>query len=219
MSHAAWLVQAESDLEAGKLLSANGYHSQAVWLAAQAVEKAHKAILFALGLRVSEELLRQLSHKISQVADLLPESLQEPRNPLVSEAISALQLLATTSRYPTPATPVRPKQAPQPAVAPAMRIAASQAELADADMLVTWCRERITRALEAAQTMGSSPAPSSPSISDDERDLICAALDREAQIGDESASASAGGPAAEGFQDRASRAREIVAKLRAAPST
>ncbi len=44
MSHQPWLEQAESDLDAAKILSIHGFHSQAVWLAAQAVEKAHKAI-------------------------------------------------------------------------------------------------------------------------------------------------------------------------------
>src|SRR4051794_34202900 len=102
------MTQAESDLEAARILSASGYHSQAIWLAAQAVEKAHKAILFALGLRYGEAALKQLSHKISDVAALLPEALQEPTDPQVAAAISILQTTANDVRYPTPAGQVRP---------------------------------------------------------------------------------------------------------------
>jgi HEPN domain-containing protein len=55
MSHAPWLIQAESDLVAATVLSDANYHAQAIWLAGQAVEKAHKAIVSALGLRYEEK--------------------------------------------------------------------------------------------------------------------------------------------------------------------
>jgi HEPN domain-containing protein len=153
MTHAAWMEQAEADLHAAKILSAGGCHSQAVWLAAQAVEKAHKAILFALGLRLSEDVLKKMSHKISGVADSLPESLQEPLDPQVGGAIASLQNLAESCRYPTPAGPLRPQKVPAPAVAPAARISASQVEVDDAEMLVGWCRARVARAIKAVESM------------------------------------------------------------------
>ena len=65
MSHSAWMLQAESDLAAAKILSAAHQHSQAVWLAGQAVEKAHNSILAALGLRYEERHFRKLGHQSS----------------------------------------------------------------------------------------------------------------------------------------------------------
>jgi hypothetical protein len=78
MSHDAWIQQAESDLEAAKVLSHSAFHSQAVWLAAQAVEKAHKAILAALGLRYEDKHFKRLGHGTGEIADLLPVTLHEP---------------------------------------------------------------------------------------------------------------------------------------------
>ena len=62
MSHAVWLEQAEDDLKAAHVLSGAGHHSQAIWLASQAVEKGHKAILVALGLRYEDKHFKKLGH-------------------------------------------------------------------------------------------------------------------------------------------------------------
>jgi HEPN domain-containing protein len=153
MSHAAWLEQAESDLEAARLLSGAGHHSQAVWLAAQAIEKAHKAILFALGLRYAEPELKRMNHAITNVAQLLPASLHEPTDPAIAEAVEALQKVALIARYPQPAKLVRPAVTPAPPVAPAVAIVSSQQELADAELLLAWCKSRVERALRAFEAM------------------------------------------------------------------
>lgn len=51
MSHDVWLEQTSDDLKAAHVLNGASHYAQAVWLAAQSVEKAHKAILAALGLQ------------------------------------------------------------------------------------------------------------------------------------------------------------------------
>jgi len=86
MSHAAWMRQAESDLAAAKILSRENCHSQAVWLAGQAVEKSHKAILVALGLRYEEKHYKYLGHTTSEISKLLPAALHEPVDPQVATA-------------------------------------------------------------------------------------------------------------------------------------
>ncbi|WP_105317293.1 HEPN domain-containing protein [Thermus tenuipuniceus] len=45
-----WLLQAEDDLEAGRVLLTVGKHAQAAFMAQQAGEKALKGLWFALGL-------------------------------------------------------------------------------------------------------------------------------------------------------------------------
>src|SRR5262245_23113609 len=102
MSHAAWLQQAESDLKAAEILSESRLHSQAVWLSAQAVEKGHKAILAALGLRYEEKHFKHLGHGIAEIAKLLPEELHEPIDPEVARMVASLEARALASRYPLP---------------------------------------------------------------------------------------------------------------------
>lgn len=103
MSHAAWMLQAESDLAAAKLLSVNDQHPQAIWFAGQAVEKAHKAVLVALGLRYQESHFKKFSHTTSEVANLLPAALHEPTDPQIGAKLEVLEKLAMSSRYPAPA--------------------------------------------------------------------------------------------------------------------
>jgi HEPN domain-containing protein len=153
MSYAAWLQQAESDLQAAEALSYAGLHSQAVWLAAQSVEKAHKAILVALGLRYEEKHFKQMGHKTSEIAGLIPTALHEPLDLEIASLISTFDALAIASRYPAPA-----QKAGRPAevVAPAVSIGSSHQNVVDAKRLVEWCRERIGRALKAVEAMKPS---------------------------------------------------------------
>lgn len=155
MSHAAWMRQAESDLAAAKILSRENCHSQAVWLAGQAVEKSHKAILVALGLRYEEKHYKYLGHTTSEISKLLPAALHEPVDPQVATMLVTLENRAIASRYPAP--PQNGGQGAAPLVAPAESVTSSQREVDDAERLIAWCRDRIERALRAVQTMGSQP--------------------------------------------------------------
>lgn len=134
-----------------KVLSGANYHSQAVWLAGQAVEKAHKAILAALGLRYEDKHYKMLGHATLDISKLLPEMLHEPIDPRIAEMIIGLTARALASRYPAPAPIVGTSAAHL--VAPAQSITASQDVVADAERLLGWCRDRIARALLAAQAM------------------------------------------------------------------
>lgn len=96
------MKQAESDLEAAALLSGAKHHSQAIFLAAQAVEKGHKAILAALGLRYEEWHYKRLGHNTGDIANLLPEALHEPTNPQIAQMVTELEARAGRSRYPSP---------------------------------------------------------------------------------------------------------------------
>ncbi|MSP73297.1 MAG: HEPN domain-containing protein [Myxococcales bacterium] len=140
MSHDVWLEQAADDLKAACVLSGANHHSQAVWLAAQSVEKAHKAILAALGLQYEEKHDKHLGHGTGDISKLLPDSLQAPRNPNVARMIESLE---------TPAQVAGLKGL----MAPATRITSSQQEIGDATELLTWCRERVTRADPGVQAM------------------------------------------------------------------
>jgi HEPN domain-containing protein len=102
MSHAAWFEQAESDLRAARILSDANLHSQAIWLASQAVEKGHKAILAALGLRYEDKHFKHLGHGTGEIAKLLPEALQEPIDTNVARMVASLETRAAASRYPAP---------------------------------------------------------------------------------------------------------------------
>jgi HEPN domain-containing protein len=152
MSHTAWMQQAESDLVAAKILSGANHHSQAVWLAAQAVEKAHKAILAALGLRYTEKHFKKFGHQSSaDLSNLLPAALHDPADPLVAVMLEKLETRAEASRYPAPGSATG--GAPAQLVAPTLSFFGSQQEIADAEGLIAWCRERIERAGRAEQAM------------------------------------------------------------------
>lgn len=151
MSHAPWIQQAESDLDAAEFLSGAGHHSQAVWLAAQAVEKAHKAILAALGLRYEDKHFKHLGHGIAEISKLLPAALHEPVDPQISKMVATLESRALASRYPAPAQ--TSGAGPGMVVAPASSITGSGDDVADAQKLLDWCRDRIERAVRASQAM------------------------------------------------------------------
>ncbi len=145
------MQQAESDLAAAKILSGANYHSQAVWLAGQAVEKAHKAVLAALGLRYEERHYKQLGHATTDISGLLPKELHAPPDPQVALMVATLQRRALDCRYPAPAQTVGKRAGPL--IAPAFLFTISQRDIADAEKLVDWCKERVTRALCAVQSM------------------------------------------------------------------
>lgn len=159
MSHAAWLRQAESDLEAAKVLSAASHHAQAVWLAAQAVEKGHKAILVALGLRYEEKHFKYLGHETLEIFNLLPLALSEPTDLQIAAKVETLEKRAMESRYPAP-TPAA--TGPPQMTAPATRFVSSQQDIENAEALLEWCRQRIHRALSAVDAMAAQIEPSSP---------------------------------------------------------
>jgi len=144
------IEQAEDELNAAKVLSSANHHSQAIWLAGQAVEKAHKAILFALGLRVGEKQLKsQFSHRIKDVAELLPLALHVPSDPSIATALATLQARMDDSRYPSLAQ----TGSPSALVAPRARLTSSAQDISDAERLVQWCKERIARATKAVTAM------------------------------------------------------------------
>ncbi len=156
MSHSAWTQQAQSDLAAAKVLSAANHHCQAVWLAGQAVEKAHKAILAALGLRYEDKHYKQLGHGTGEISRLLPATLHDPIDPQIARMVAALEARALASRYPAPAQTAG-KGTPQ-LVAPAASVAASDQDVADAQQLLDWCQDRVARALRASEAMKPPPA-------------------------------------------------------------
>jgi hypothetical protein len=69
-------------------------HAQAVWLAGQAVEKGHKALLAALGLHHDDKHYRYLGHDISEISKLLPDELHEPRDPALGSLLLGVETRA-----------------------------------------------------------------------------------------------------------------------------
>ncbi|NJM10391.1 MAG: HEPN domain-containing protein [Bdellovibrionaceae bacterium] len=135
MHHEAWIKQAESDISAAKLLSHQKFHSQAVWLSGQAVEKAHKAILAALGLRYEDRDYKKFGHTTNDISRLLPEALHEPVDPQVAKMLATLEARANASRYPA--------FSQGKFVPPTVSVTSSQQDVDDAQALVGWCQDRI----------------------------------------------------------------------------
>ncbi len=148
MNHEAWLQQAESDLAAASSSSNAGFHSQAVWFAAQVVEKGHKAILAALGLRYEDKHFKKLGHGTGEIAKLLPEALHQPIDPRIAGMVAKLEERALSSRYPAPGVGAAQLRAP------AAYMVGSQEDVSDARELLEWCRSRVIRATRAEQAMG-----------------------------------------------------------------
>lgn len=73
MNHEEWFAQATDDFKAANLLLREGHYSQAIWLAEQSAEKAHKSLFFALGLRTGDKALKTYGHFVDEVAEELPE--------------------------------------------------------------------------------------------------------------------------------------------------
>ncbi len=162
MSHRAWIRQAESDLQAAEALSGRGFHSQAVWLATQAVEKGHKAILAALGLQLEDRHYKNFGHDITGLSQVLPDELQEPRDAGIAREIVTLQALASSCRYPQPSrrsgppasTTTAPAESAPPAlIAPADSFRESSVAVTAARTLLDWCKDRVARARRGLSAM------------------------------------------------------------------
>lgn len=153
MNHEPWLDQAEDDLDAARTLSGAGKHSQAVWLAAQAVEKAHKAILISLGLQFQEKHFKSMGHNIASVQALLPLPLLEPFDADVAKVATLLETRGMASRYPAPDNKDGSLSVWGPA--PRQVIRDSQQDIEDATRLLEWCKARIGRAQRGVAAMGA----------------------------------------------------------------
>lgn len=150
MSFDAWFGQAEDDLKASKVLLAGGHPSQAIWLATQASEKAHKALLFALGLKLTDDTFRKgFGHKVGVLVASLPDELQAPVEAATAGAVSALDNVQDQCRYPAIRGAVL--------VAPYKHVAFGESQAKDfvekAASLLVWCQDRARRARVAVDAM------------------------------------------------------------------
>lgn len=154
MTHLVWFSEADADLAAATSLRDNGFYPQSVWLCTQAAEKAHKALLFALGLNVTEEHLKKFGHTMTAIAGLLPVELQEPKDPAIAGHVTSLDSFVATSRY--------PRRAAGSWTGPGSlhNQAGATDAVVSATALVAWCRERSLRCLAARQhLLPTSPPP------------------------------------------------------------
>ncbi len=150
MSFDAWFGQAEDDLKASKVLLAGGHPSQAIWLATQASEKAHKALLFALGLKITDDTFKKgFGHKVGLLVASLPDELQAPMDTNIASAVTALDNVQDQCRYPAIRGGVL--------VAPYKHgpFGASEAKgfVEQAASLLDWCQDRARRARVAVNAM------------------------------------------------------------------
>lgn len=81
---------------------------------------------------------------------MLPAPLHEPLDPEIARMVSQLERRAATCRYPAPLQ--KPASGPDH-VAPATSFESSAQDVADAGVLLEWCRERVGRAVKAARAM------------------------------------------------------------------
>lgn len=150
----AWRRQAEDDVAAAKQLI--GLHpSQAIWLASQASEKAHKALLFALGLNVGEETLKRFGHDVGELLDVLPAALLMPKDAKHAERVNTLQELGDQTRYPS-------LRGGGNVIAPCDHgplKASAKTHVDRAEEVLRWCAERETRARAGARAMKPAPSP------------------------------------------------------------
>lgn len=150
MSFEAWFGQAEDDLNASKVLLAGGHPSQAIWLATQASEKAHKALLFALGLKITDDTFKKgFGHKVGVLVASLPDELQAPVDTAMARAVSALDNVQDQCRYPALRGGVL--------VSPYQHVAFGKSQAKDfveqAASLLAWCEDRARRARVAVDAM------------------------------------------------------------------
>ena len=136
MSAGVWFDQARDDLKAAVLLRDNKHYSQSVWFASQTIEKAQKALLLSMGLRLTDShMKKRYSHVLKEIAGELP---REFGDALPTERLVEVQGLAEACRYPSSAT--------GRAIAPCSNAAFSDVVAADvvgtaADVL-QWAEER-----------------------------------------------------------------------------
>lgn len=136
MSAGVWFDQARDDLRAAMLLRDNKHYSQAVWFASQAIEKAQKALLLAMGLRLTDaHMKKRYSHVLKEIAGELPRQFGDA---LPTERLVEVQVLSEACRYPSSST--------GKAIAPCNNAAFSSAVAADvvgtAVDVLQWAEER-----------------------------------------------------------------------------
>jgi HEPN domain-containing protein len=89
----AWMRQANSDLNAAHCMHRQGFHAQACYLAAQAAEKALKALVVATGVTPPH------SHALERLLELL-ESQGLAVEPLKQLHLKPLTRMSSQTRYP-----------------------------------------------------------------------------------------------------------------------
>ncbi|MFM8966449.1 MAG: HEPN domain-containing protein [Vulcanococcus sp.] len=89
----AWIRQADSDLNAARCMQAQGFHAQACYLAAQAAEKALKALVVATGVTPPH------SHSLERLLELL-ETQGLAVEPLKQLHLKPLTRMSSQTRYP-----------------------------------------------------------------------------------------------------------------------
>ena len=89
----AWIRQADSDLNAARCMQEEGFHAQACYLAAQAAEKAMKALVVATGVTPPH------SHSLERLLELLHNQGLD-LEPLKELHLKALTRMSSQTRYP-----------------------------------------------------------------------------------------------------------------------
>ena len=89
----AWIRQADNDLNAARCMQDQGFHAQACYLAAQAAEKAMKALVVATGVTPPH------SHSLERLLELL-ETQGLAVEPLKQLHLKPLTRMSSQTRYP-----------------------------------------------------------------------------------------------------------------------
>ena len=89
----AWIRQADSDLNAARCMQGQGFHAQDCYLAAQAAEKALKALVVATGVTPPH------SHSLERLLELLDRQGLNVE-PLRELRLKALTRMSSRTRYP-----------------------------------------------------------------------------------------------------------------------
>ena len=89
----AWIRQADNDLNAARCMQDQGFHAQACYLAAQAAEKAMKALVVATGVTPPH------SHSLERLLELL-ETKGLAVEPLKQLHLKPLTRMSSQTRYP-----------------------------------------------------------------------------------------------------------------------
>jgi len=145
-----WFAQAESDLRAAEALLAAGHWSQAIWLAEQSAEKAHKSLFFALGLRIGDQALKTYSHFVEKVTEELPSVFGRP---IATARLIALSEQGKNCRYPG-----KPTGELAPCNHASFDQAAAEEAIETAAAVLRWAAERGVWAMAGHSTMAALAA-------------------------------------------------------------
>lgn len=162
MSFEEWFAQAQDDLTAAKVLLQESQFPQAVWFAEQAVEKAYKSLLFALGVRASEKVLKAYGHGVEKLAEAMPVLFGTGAT---AAELTELSQMAEHCRYPSDATAEDGSALGlrAPCRHPTFDVAAAAEAIGVAERVLDWARERAVwarqglAAMNAAATQGGQP--------------------------------------------------------------